>query len=282
MSRRLLTLLAVCLIIAGLRAANAAPPAPEAENDTLQLPDMKSVGGFALKDFVFPDKSAVMPPAFSASDPFIKVQFPGRAVYDGVATGRATVGVMLDQQGKPVDFLVIRYTKDYFGQALLEETQRREFTPKTVDHAAIPAPFVFTYLFEPPAGLTSISNFEAGSRRSESVQGGPKALYEPHREMDLDAGALELKQLAIPVLPSRYGLPDKKPVRALVSFYVDETGKVRLPNVESALVPELVVAAVSALQQWAFKPPTIKGQPVLVHATRVLTFRMEGAAPPSK
>ncbi|MEJ1972094.1 MAG: energy transducer TonB [Lacunisphaera sp.] len=91
-----------------------------------------------------------------------------------------------------------------------------------------------------------------------------------------------MKQIAIPVLPSRYGTPDKKPVRALVSFYVDEQGKVRLPNVESALVPELVVAAVNALQQWAFKPPLTQGQPVLVHAMRVLTFRPESAAKPAK
>jgi len=273
MSLRLLTLLAVSLVIASARAADPVPAA-ETDNDTLQLPDMKSVGGFALKDFVFPEKSAIMPPAFSANDPFIKVQFPGRAVYDGVATGRATVGVMLDQAGKPVDFLLISYTKDYFGQALLEETRHREFTAKTVDHAAIPAAFVFTYLFEPPTGMTSISNFEAGSRRSETVQGGPKLAYEAHREMDLDAGQLELKQLAVPVLPSRYGT---QPVRALVSFYVDEQGRVRLPNVESALVPELLVGAVRALQQWSFKPPTIKGQPVLVHAVRVLTFRPEAA-----
>lgn len=278
MLQRLLTLLAVGVAVASVRAAGPTPP-PEAENDTLQLPDMQSVGGFALKDFVFPEKSAIMPPAFSASDPFIKVQFPGRAVYDGVATGRATVGVMLDQAGKPVDFLVIRYTRDYFGAALLEEAHRREYSAKTVDHAAIPASFVFTYLFEPPEGLTSISNFEAGSRRSETVQGGPKLAYEPHREADLDGGQLELKQIAIPVLPSRYG---KQPVRALVSFYVDEQGKVRLPNVESALVPELAVAAVSALQQWTFKPPVLKGQPVLVHALRVLTFRPEAAATPAK
>jgi hypothetical protein len=278
MSKRLLTLLAVGVVFASLRAADPAPPT-ETENDTLQLPDMKSVGGFALKDFIFPAKGDIRPPDFSASDPFIKVQFPGRAVYDGLATGRATVGVMLDQAGKPVDFLLISYTKDYFGQALLEETRRREFTAKTVNHAAMPAAFIFTYLFEPPEGLTSISNFEAGSRRSETVQGGPKLSYEAHREGDLDAGQLEQKQLAVPVLPSRYGT---QPVRALMSFYVDEHGKVRLPNVESALVPELAVAAVSALQQWAFKPPLIKGQPVLVHAMRVLTFRSESAAAPAK
>ncbi|MEJ1972093.1 MAG: hypothetical protein WDM96_06375 [Lacunisphaera sp.] len=172
------------LLIAGIIVihARAADPTQPAESDTLQLPNLKSVGGFALKDFVFPDKADVMPPAFSANDPFIKVQFPGRAVYEGVATGRATIGVMVDQSGKPVDFLLIRYTRDYFGQALLEETRRREFTAKTVARAAIPASFVFTYLFEPPAGLTSISNFEAGSRRSETVQGGQKLTYEPHRK----------------------------------------------------------------------------------------------------
>ena len=67
-------------------------------------------------------------------------------------------------------------------------------------------------------------------------------------------------------------------MRALVSFYVDEKGQVRLPNVESSLPPSFVVAAVAAVQQWAFKPPVAKGKPVLVYTMRALTFREEAVA----
>ena len=85
-------------------------------------------------------------------------------------------------------------------------------------------------------------------------------------------------KVAVPVLPRALVPKDGKPVRALVSFYVDEKGQVRLPNVESSLPPAFVTAAVAAVQQWAFKPPVAKGKPVLVYTMRALTFREEAVA----
>ena len=277
MPRALLTLLAVGVIATTL-VAQTPDSAPVTQEDTLQLPDMKVSGGPALKDFSFPEKDAVTAPSFPANDPLIKVQFPGTAFFEGVATGRATVGVMLDQAGRPLDFLLIRYTRTYFGQALLEEAKDRGYSPKRLSGLAVPGPFTFSYHFEPPEGLTNISSFEAADRRLEEVQGGAGFVYEPHREAELDGGQLELIQVKIPVLPAHLVQPDRRPVRVLVSFYVDEQGRVRLPEVESALAPELVAHALHALQQWAFKPPTIKAKPVLVHAMRAVTFREAPAA----
>lgn len=241
---------------------------------------MQVPGGLSLKDFVFPAENELKAPDFSANDPFIKVQFPGEAVHEGVATGRATVGVFLDAEGQPKDFLLVRSTKKYFGAALLEEAKRRTYTAKQVKGAAIPSVFVFTYAFEPPPGMNAISNFEAASRRTEDIQGGAGYDYRARNESEIDGGQLVPSRVAIPVLPRALIPPDGKPVRALVSFYVDEQGRVRLPNVESYLPPHFVTAAVAALQQWAFKPPVSKGKPVLVRTLRSLTFREEGKPTP--
>jgi len=248
------------------------------EDDTLQLPDLKVAGGLSLKDFSFPSKDELTAADFSASDPFLKVQFPGQAAHDGVATGRATVGVFVDATGQPKDFLLIRCTKDYFGAALLKEAKLRDFTPKKQHGTAIPSAFIFSYAFEPPPGMNAISNFEAASRRTEDIQGGAKYAYHPRNETELDGGQLVPTRVAVPVLPRALVPKDGKPVRALVSFYVDEKGQVRLPNVESSLPPPFVTAAVAAVQQWAFKPPVAKGQPVLVYTMRALTFREEAVA----
>lgn len=239
---------------------------------------MQVAGGLSLKDFDLPAKGDVRSPDFSANDPFLKIQFPGQAVHAGVATGSATVGVFVDAAGQARDFLLIRHTQDYFGAALLEEAKRRTYTAKQLKGEAIPAAFVFSYSFEPPAGMNAISNFEAANRRSEDIQGGAKYTYRPRNETELDGGQLVPTRVAIPMLPRALVPKDGKPVRALVSFYVDEQGRVRLPNVESSLPPHFVTAAVAAVQQWAFKPPVIKGQPVLVHTMRALTFREEAAA----
>lgn len=277
MFRRSPMILAAALIAVS-PFARAADPRPETGDETLQLPDMKVSGGLGLEDFAFPKKREITPADFPSNDPFIHVQFPGTALYEGVATGRATVGVMLDQDGRPADFLLIRYTKPYFGKALLEEAKDQQYTPKRVNGIPIPGPFTFSYHFEPPEGLTSIGSFEAATRRAEEVAGGAAFVYQPHREEELDSRQLELVRIAIPVLPASHVPADKRPVKALVTFYVDEQGRVRLPNVESSLPPELIAGAIHALQQWAFKPPTIKSRPVLVRAMRALTFREAPAA----
>lgn len=274
-SRRILSLLGAGLL--GVCLHGAEPKKAATDDETLQLPNMEVPGGLSLKDFEFPKENELKAPDFSANDPFLKVQFPGEAVHEGVATGRATVGVFLDAAGQPKDFLLIRCTRTYFGSALLEEAKRRTYVAKQVKGAAIPAAFTFSYAFEPPPGMNAISNFEAASRRTEDIQGGASNVYYPRNEADIDGGQLVPTRVAIPVLPKALIPPDGKPVRALVSFYVDEQGRVRLPNVESSLSPQFATAAIASLQQWAFKPPVVKGQPVLVRTMRALTFREEGA-----
>jgi len=270
----LLVIAALGVSLPGADAKKSTSP----EDDTLQLPNMQVPGGLSLKDFVFPADNELKAPDFSANDPFIKVQFPGEAIHEGVATGRATVGVFLDAEGKPKDFLLIRCTKQYFGHALLEEAKRRTYSAKQVKGTAIPSAFIFSYAFEPPPGMNAISNFEAASRRTEDIQGGAAYVYRARNESEVDGGQLVQTRVALPVLPKALIPKDGKPVRALVSFYVDEKGKVRLPNVESYLPPQFVTAAIASLEQWAFKPPVSKGQPVLVRTMRSLTFREEGKA----
>ncbi len=75
------------------------------------------------------------------------------------------------------------------------------------------------------------------------------------------------------MIPPDYAARDGKAPRVLVSFYVDEHGHVRLPNVESAPSPALIADAIEAIQRWEFKPPTREGKAVLVSAFRVVTFR---------
>jgi len=61
--------------------------------------------------------------------------------------------------------------------------------------------------------------------------------------------------------------------RAVVSFVIDETGRVRVPMVESTDAPELTDAALAVVTGWSYEPPTYEGRPVLVEERNVLTFR---------
>jgi hypothetical protein len=262
----------------------ASDPTPATEGPTVQLPDMKVEALYRLEDFKFPAKSDLVPGDFARWNPPLNITFPNRAFFEGVPKGRASVGVMLDEKGQATDYLLIRYTQKYFGDSLLRNARHQKFAPRRLEGSAVPGVFIFTYEFLVPPELNTINTMDAITRRMEKVNGGPKLLYNAHREAELDGAQLDPLRVVVPELPAGFKAPPGLylPVRALVTFFVDEEGRVRLPNVESSLPPALVSPAIVALQQWTFKPPTIKGQPVLAQAMRALTFRAADAAPAAR
>ena len=264
-----------------LQTGRAARATPATEGPTVRLPDLQAtLPGF--EDFKFPAKGEVIRADFLDGSATLMVTYPGKAFSAGVPSGSATVGVMLDPQGRAVDFLLVRYTQPYFGEALLQEAKTLKFSPKRLLGIPVYGSFHFTYAFEAPAGLSNISSFDAFSRRIETVGGGSKYLYAPHSEKEIDRGQLEPLRIDVPVLPAGYPLANNQPVRVVVSFYVDEQGRVRLPNIESSLPAALMPRALAALQMWAFKPPTLMGEAVLVQAARALTFRAANETAPAR
>lgn len=76
----------------------------------------------------------------------------------------------------------------------------------------------------------------------------------------------------VPYFPDGYEPTNGKGDWVMVSLYIDEQGQVRVPNVDSASSPLLVRNALRAVHYWQFKPPTVKGKPVLVFAAFALSF----------
>jgi hypothetical protein len=216
-------------------------------------------------------KADVTPPTFSDRSPPIDMFYPGEAYSEGVTEGNATVGVMLDAQGHPTDFLIIKYTKRYFGEALLREARRQVYEPRQVRGVAVPGRFNLGNRFTPTT-VMQMTSFNAIEERDIEIEGGARAIYEPHLERELDGGGLEPTFSTVALIPDGYKAPNGKPVRAIVSFYVDELGHVRLPNVEGAASTMLIPNAIKAVQHWEFKPPTMKGKPVLVFALWSVAF----------
>ena len=81
-----------------------------------------------------------------------------------------------------------------------------------------------------------------------------------------------MSRFALPKLPADYPSPGARPVKVFVSFYIDADGKARLPQAESAVAPELVERALSAVRTWSFKPPVAGGKPALVLTARSVGF----------
>jgi len=261
------------LILAAAGFSQTAPATPEPTSGTgaiVTLPKMTVVGG-SLKDYPFFPKADVTPPDFSEKSAPIDLFYPGEAYTEGVGEGSATVGVMLDASGNPTDFLLTRYTQRYFGDALMREAHRQQFTPRRVKGAAVPGRFNFGYHFAPTLVLR-MSNFSAMEERVAEIEGGPPFTYGPHLEREIDGGGLEFTKATVAMIPDGYDAPKGRSVKAVVSFYVDEAGHARLPSVESAASPLLIPNAIKAVQHWEFKPPTLKGKAVLVFTLWTLGF----------
>lgn len=247
------------------------PSASEAGGPVVILPKMTVVEQI-MRDYPPFPKVDVKSPEFSDSTPPIDMLYPGQAYNEGVSQGNATVGVMLDAQGHPTDFLLIRYTKKYFGDALMREAHRQDYKPRRVKGVAVPGRFNFGTKFT-PAAVMMMTSFNAIEERQIEIEGGPRAIYEPHLESEIDGGGLEFTRAAVALIPDGFDAPQGKTVKAFVSFYVDEKGHVRLPNVEGAVSTLLIPNAIKAVQHWEFKAPTMKGKPVLVFALWSVSFQ---------
>lgn len=261
------------LFIAGpgfAKDAATAPTAADAAGPITILPKMTVVEQI-LRDYPLFRKADVTSANFSDTSVPIDMFYPGEAYTEGVNEGNAEVGVMLDAQGRPTDYLLIRYTRRYFGDALMREAHRQVFQPRRIKGVAVAGRFNFAHRFAPTLVL-QMTSFNAIEERATEIEGGPHAIYEPRPERDIDGGGLKIIQATVAFIPDGYDAPKGKGVRAYVSFYVDEQGHTRLPNVEGAASTLLVPNAIKAVQHWEFRPPTLMGKPVLVFAVWSVAF----------
>jgi len=105
---------------------------------------------------------------------------------------------------------------------------------------------------------------------------GNPDLYRPRTLRELD-------RIPTPIATNKPHYPERMThpgasAQVAVSFYIDESGMVRLPSVDADQDPELSAAAIDALRAWKFEPPTCRGRPVLVRATQIFNFQAPAKA----
>lgn len=204
----------------------------------------------------------------SPKEPEVVIDYPGGAVTRGIAQGTAVVSVLVDAEGNATDFLVISCTDLSFGAKLLDQAKVLKYQAAKLKGVAIPARYDLAYEFK--SFTTAVNPMDAARHKGEKAA-GIKMVYKPVAEKELDH-PLEITNAALPQLPEGMSATETNPVKVFVTFYVDEYGHVRTPNVESAVSPQLIPGAISAISQWSFKPPQVKGKPALVFVGRAIRF----------
>jgi hypothetical protein len=209
--------------------------------------------------------------ALDPHEPELSIVYPGAAATRGIVEGEAVVSVAINARGEATDFLITSHTDKAFGLALLDHVKPLKFQAARFAGTAVPGRTDIGYRFINRSGGLGLTTFDAARRQSEGNKEA-KISYTAVLEKELDL-PLEFTDLALPKLPAGYPEPtDNKPVKVFVTFYIDEEGKVRLPNVESAAAPELIPGAIKAVGMWTFKPAMVKGKPALVYAGRPVSF----------
>jgi TonB family protein len=230
----------------------------------------------ANPDFPPFSHSEYEPAGLGPREPELQVDFPGGAASRSLATGSAVIAVLVDADGKAIDFQTMGYTDKAFATILLERAHALSYKPARLKGTAIPACYNLGYHF----ASQNVSMTAMDAARERFNNSSSTLTYSPVGESKLDH-PLEFTHYALPRVPANYPVTDAKAAKVVVSFYVDEQGEVHVPNVESAPSPALVFGAIKAVRRWAFKPPTVAGKPVLVYTGREVDFMPRTPVEPS-
>ena len=181
--------------------------------------------------------------------------------------GEAEVQWVVDEQGQFESGEVLSATRPEFGAALLAAVETWRFQPATSGGYAYKSMVVFRQHFRPGGMFHSA----AEERMMGLLRKGGRDLVE--------LAALDQRPHAIYQVAPKYPVADEKQCIAgetEVEFIISHTGQVVLPRIISATRPEFGWAAATAVGQWFYAIPTVKGHPVDVRVRMPLDF-----APPA-
>ncbi len=205
--------------------------------------------------------------------------FPHDMVQLGVREGEVRIAFSVDVDGNVDDCLAIAYTHPEFARVSIGALKRWRFEPARFRGEPIAAVSELTVTFE-MRGTVVVS-----LTSSESIAAMMYALTQDHdeyrprtlKELDRIPTPIATPSPAFPARLAKMGTSG----HVTVSFFIDETGAVRLPSVDSTDDAELGACAIGALRNWKFEPPTCRGRPVLVRATQRFNFHPPKAPTPA-
>ncbi|HTB80960.1 MAG TPA: energy transducer TonB [Opitutaceae bacterium] len=199
-----------------------------------------------------------------------QASFPHAAAVIGFGSGEAHVVIAVDATGTLTDCLVTGYTHRAFADEAVRTVKKWRYEPARLHGEPMSVVAKIDFVFE-KEGLTVVTqtpqeNLDSRYHEIEKNQYS----YRVHTLSELDHLPTPV-HVVEPVYPTAWAA---KGIVGIVSveFYIDETGKVRMPGVANTASPPLANLAIDAVQQWQFEPATCKGKPVLVRVSQDFNF----------
>lgn len=192
-----------------------------------------------------------------------------RALHEATPEGELLLIVDINDDGTVSDWIVTRADHHSMVKAVDRVVGEWTFHPAKIDDK--PIPIVISLIFTFTKRGTSLVE-------GNLVDLYLKSIHHFREDVVLVRSFTELDRLPEPVdivrpVISRDIPEDERSGAVVVNFFIDETGKVRIPVIEPFEGNRgLADAAYNAILQWQFKPPTVKGKPVIVQVKQPFNF----------
>jgi TonB family protein len=198
------------------------------------------------------------------------LKFPVTSDTFTLSKGQAQVLINVDADGKLVDWLVLSYTQSAFADAAVRALQQWRFEPARVDGRPVGARQALTFDFQATGNVVSTLSVEMYDNFVSSIFGQTVhwQVCPPH-ELDEPLQALKTVRPKFAGAAWQGGSPGG---RVVLDFYVDQSGRPRMPVVVSTNEKLFAAAAVDALRDWRFSIPRCGGRPVAVRVEQAFVF----------
>lgn len=199
----------------------------------------------------------------------VAVRFPARALAEGVLRGEVVLLLDVDRTGQLADLLVVACTRAEFARSATDAVKQWEFTPGRIAGEGIGARITLVIEFE----VTGVS-VHVQPPGTDALEGifDERFDYRPVTVEQLDRVPAARVRTA-PIYPREW-IVQGRAGEVTVDFFIDEEGRVRFASVLGTSDGLLGAAAVMAVREWRFDPPTVKGRPVLVRAQQEFHFQL--------
>lgn len=207
----------------------------------------------------------------------VDMQFPPSLLLNGTTQGQVRVVMEVDADGKLADFLVTGFTHRELALELQRSLPTFDFEPARQRGQPIRCRFEAVFTFEAHGAVLSLTPMATvGAYLRHTLTDEMTGMLARASELDQPLAAVH--QIA-PAHPraSRSRLPAAGSVQ--IDFYIDGEGRPRMPVVLRSTRDEFALAAVDALLQWRFAPPTRQGRPVAVRVVQEFVFAPDAATP---
>lgn len=176
------------------------------------------------------------------------------------------VVINVDAEGQLVDLLVTRAASDAHARAAERALREWRYEPGRQDGRPVGVRQSVIFSFERDGPAFSTGGFSMAIHGLRLPRDGSRGRLSSGHDLDAPLEVLES------VAPQPIAVGDE-PERVVLDFIVDTEGRPRMPAVLPGASELHAISAVSALEQWRFRPPTRKGRPVLVHVQQEFRFK---------